>query len=131
MNQSALMGITGLSPEHAGIYMLLAVIAGGLIKTWPILTKLANEARNAKVEQGHLDAADCRQRIDALEKRVSASEQRAADMEGRFKLVVAAYRMVVAELHRKEPKNVVILHAQALLAPDMAIELDVPEGGGA
>ena len=127
MSDPFLLGASGLTPTGAGIYMLLAVIAGGLLKTWPVLTKLANEARATKAAQAHSEAEDCRARIDALEKRVSASEQRAIDMEGRFKLVVAAYRMVVSELHRKEPKNVVIMHAQALLSPEMAADLPMDE----
>lgn len=118
-----LFGIAGLTPGGAGVWTLLAIVLVALIKTWPALTRLSNEARAARVAEAHTAAEDCRARIEALEKRVTSAEMRAIDMEGRFKLVVVAYRMVVSELHRKDPNNAVIQHAQALLSPEMAVDL--------
>ncbi|MFZ4687843.1 MAG: hypothetical protein ACOYLS_01265 [Polymorphobacter sp.] len=118
-----LLGIAGLTPGGVGIYALLTTVLGALIKTWPVLTKMSLDAKTALRAEKRTDAADCQARIAVMEARIDLTEQRAHSLEMKFTLSLAAYRIVVAELHTINPKSAAIAQAQALLSPDMMAQL--------
>lgn len=117
--------VSELGAPAVAIWLLLLTAVGSLIKAWPVLSRLSIEARAATRAEVRADELTCQQRIDAMERRLDASDQRAHKLEIRVALQGAAYRIVVTELHRKDPKSPAIVQAQALLdelAPSLPVE---------
>lgn len=138
MTEQSVLGIAGLNAGGVGIYGLLALVLVTLIKTWPLLNKMSIDARAAMRGEKRTDDLTCQQRIDAMSQRIDAiaaqaqaNEAKAHALEMKVTLQNAAYRLVVSELHRINPKSAVIAQAQALLAPDLMATLPVIDPDGA
>lgn len=87
-----------------GTWALVAVVLVALIKGWPALKKLRNDADN-----------DLRARVERLEAKADDALISAHHAEMKLVSALAAYRLLASELLKLSPDNPILKQAQELL----------------
>jgi hypothetical protein len=110
-----LLGIPGMTPGGIGIWSVFAVVFIALIRAWPLLAAQAIKAREQLRSEKRDDIDDMRERITALEGKVTEATQTAHAAELKLVSALAAYRLIASELLKVDPDNMILRQAQELL----------------
>ncbi|WP_426163125.1 hypothetical protein [Sandarakinorhabdus sp. DWP1-3-1] len=118
-----LLGVAGLTPGGAGVWTGVLIFLGVVVRSWPAIKLATINARIALGKEQRESGDWYLHRIEAMERRLAGTEAEMLDLKRKFTTSLAAYRMVVGELHGRDPKNKIIAMAQQLLGPDLMADL--------
>lgn len=124
------VGILGTGITWAALFGggTFSVVLVALIRAWPLLTKLAIDARFTLRKEKRDDMAEMRQDINALRGEVAAAVQTANAAETRSAILRAVVSMLTAEISRTDPDNPVLQQAQTMIRDASSGDLGVGRG---
>ncbi len=113
MNELPTLVISSMERAPWG-WVLMVTVLLALIKTWPIIHLQVMNAKATLRGEERSDLGDCRQELQATNKRLDGAIERIHQLELKLFGTVSAYRIVADKLESVEPECSALIQARTI-----------------